>query len=166
MDQDQFKFNFPIDQVLEEWKTDENENLPTTDEEDDNELSVVDHVSFFTPHYKEGIEYFTINNPEKVKKEWIEARKSIIPHIKNSVRHLVRDKFRKLTIHASFRLRVSQLRNTGDFYIKQDSKESTEVYDGASDVQNSDESSTIELLGSQKAWLSFRALSLNITCIV
>ncbi|KAK4468270.1 hypothetical protein MN116_008423 [Schistosoma mekongi] len=96
MNQGQFKFNFSIEQVLEEWKIlDENENLPITNEEDDNELKVVNHDSFFAPHYKEGIEYFTIENPEKIKQEWIEARKSIISHIKNTVRHLVRDKFRK-----------------------------------------------------------------------
>ncbi|CAH8297884.1 unnamed protein product [Schistosoma turkestanicum] len=97
MDHNQFKFNFSIDQVLEEWKTlDENEDKQIVDEEDDNdESNIISQESFFAPHYEAGIEYFTINNPEKVKQKWIEARKLIIPHIQKVVKNLVREKFQK-----------------------------------------------------------------------
>ncbi|CAH8578719.1 unnamed protein product [Schistosoma intercalatum] len=97
MNHNQFKFDFPIEQVLEEWKTlDENEDIPAEDQENDNdESNILSQESFFAPHYKDGIEYFSIKNPEKVKQEWLEARKLIIPHIQNVVKHLVREKFQK-----------------------------------------------------------------------
>ncbi|CAH8600574.1 unnamed protein product [Heterobilharzia americana] len=97
MDPDQFKFNFPLEQVVKEWKTlDEEESLSVEDQEDDNdELNTVSQESFFAAHYKEGMDYFTITNPEKIKRDWIEARKSIIPHIQNVVKHLVREKFQQ-----------------------------------------------------------------------
>lgn len=112
MNHNQFKFDFPIEQVLEEWKTlDENEDIPAEDQENDNdESNIVSQESFFAPHYKDGIEYFSIKNPEKVKQEWLEARKLIIPHIQNVVKHLVREKFQKwlniweiiLSLHFNF----------------------------------------------------------------
>ncbi|CAH8860317.1 unnamed protein product [Trichobilharzia szidati] len=103
MDEEQFKFNFQLEQIVEEWKTldDGEENLSHNDGDDDDnadqgdELNAVSQESFFAPHYKDGIDYFTITNPEKVKQEWLEARKLIIPHIQNVVKHLVREKFQK-----------------------------------------------------------------------
>ncbi|CAH8860296.1 unnamed protein product [Trichobilharzia szidati] len=100
MDEEQFKFNFQLEQIVEEWKTldDGEENSLHNDEENEDQgddSNAVSQESFFAPHYKDGIDYFTITNPEKVKQEWLEARKLIIPHIQNVVKHLVREKFQK-----------------------------------------------------------------------
>nr|CAH8863092.1 unnamed protein product [Trichobilharzia regenti] len=97
MDEEQFKFNFQLEQIVEEWKTldNEEEDEPHNDDDDGDNLNAVSQESFFAPHYKDGIDYFTITNPEKVKQEWLEARKLIIPHIQNVVKHLVREKFQK-----------------------------------------------------------------------
>ncbi|VDQ15999.1 unnamed protein product [Trichobilharzia regenti] len=78
---------------------DEEEDEPHNDDDDNadqgDNVNAVSQESFFAPHYKDGIDYFTITNPEKVKQEWLEARKLIIPHIQNVVKHLVREKFQK-----------------------------------------------------------------------